>query len=304
MMLKGNVLIVEDEKVIQEDIKSRIIKKFPEVQVFPTDSAGSAKEIMENTLINVVITDMLMETIDAGYELLKFVKDKKPLTQVIVFTIDRTIQNVINCMSIGCFGYILKEDPDVFNKLIETTGEALELSNYPVERESLIERLILCYWNEMQKTKKVDKRGTSLENLCSLIFRTIPGWEQIETRFKTDTEEIDIVILNESEDQFWQKFGTLILIECKNWSKAKKPGRKEYDEFYSKITRRGEEDCRFGFFVSINGVSKPFKEALKMNAKERIKIIILDRKDLWQLICSNNRSKYLKNLFLKQMKIL
>ena len=299
--LKGNVLIVDDDAANRESIESLLNEEFPEVRLLTSESINSAKKNLATTFINVVITDMFMELEEDGYELLKFIKNKKPLTQVIVLTWYPAIDNVVKCMRVGCFGYISKKDENALDNLLETTKEALELSNYPVERESLIERLILCHWNEMQKAKKADKRGIALESLCSLIFRTIPGWQQTETRLKSDIEEIDIVILNESNEVFWKRFGTLIIVECKNWSKTKKPSKVEFDAFYAKITRRGKENCQLGFFVSINGVAKPFREALKGIVRDRIKIVILDKDDLWQLVCSDNRSQFLKELFLKQI---
>ena len=202
-VLKGTVLVVDDDESICEDIKARLNDKFPEAQVLTKNCIKSAKEVLKTKFINVVITDMFMDSKYDGYELLKFIKNKRPLTQVIVFTGYPTIDNVIQCMQIGCFGYIPKKDPEDFDKLFDTTREALELSNYPVEREALLERLILCYWNEMQKTKKKEIRGLALESLCSLIFRTIPGWQQNKTHIKSDIEEIDIAILNESGDKFW-----------------------------------------------------------------------------------------------------
>jgi hypothetical protein len=63
----------------------------------------------------------------------------------------------------------------------------------------------------------------------------------------------------------------------------------------------GEEDCRLGFFVSINGVTKPFREAMKGVSREKIKIVSLDKNDLWQLVCSDERSQLLKNLLLKHI---
>lgn len=201
-MLKGTVLVVDDDESICEDIKSRLNDEFPEAQVLIKNCIKSAKDVLKTKFINVVVTDMFMESKEDGYELLKFIKDKKPLTQVIVLTWYPEIDNVVKCMRIGCFGYISKKDEKSWDKLLETTKEALELSNYPVEREALLERLILCYWNEMQKAKKADKKGIALESLCSLIFRTIPGWQQNEIRVKSDTEEIDIVILNKND--LWQ----------------------------------------------------------------------------------------------------
>ena len=114
-------------------------------------------------------------------------------------------------------------------------------------------------------------------------------------------EEIDIVVRNESTEEFWKRFGSIILIECKNWHSSTKPGRSDFDAFYGKIARRGSEDCRLGFFISLNGVTEPFAEAQRTIAKERIRIVCIDEDGLWQLIIAGNRSEYLKDLVTKQL---
>lgn len=300
-MLKGNVLIVDDMDDICDSVKSLINEEFPEVRVFVSKNVDEAIEILKNDLINVVITDMVMDSEEAGYDLLRFMKEKKPLTQVIVLTAYPSIKNVVKCMRIGCFDYISKEEAMAFEQLIESTRKALELSNYPVDRQTLTERLILAYWNEMQRLKSTAKKGIALENLCSLILQKIPGWQQIESRVRTDTEEIDLVIINESKKEFWKNFGTLIMVECKNWSTKKKPGKNEFASFYAKITGRGEKDCRLGFFVSINGNARTFKIELQRIAKENIKIVVLEKDDLWGLVCAEDRSQFLKKLIVKQI---
>ena len=86
--------------------------------------------------------------------------------------------------------------------------------------------------------------------------------------------------------------GPLILVECKNWSK--KTDRKEFDAFCRKLTgRRGE--CRYGFFVSLNGFTKDFSvERLIENPTNEWKIIEIDNSRLNQLIESKERGKLLR----------
>ena len=74
-------------------------------------------------------------------------------------------------------------------------------------------------------------KGRLLEELMCKFFSFIKGFEVIE-RLKTETEEIDLVILNKSTAPIWQKESSLILVECKklvrqmwkktNWSFLRK----------------------------------------------------------------------------------
>lgn len=103
-------------------------------------------------------------------------------------------------------------------------------------------------------------KGRLLEELMHKFFSFVEGFEIIE-RLKTETEEIDLVILNKSTIPLWQKESSLILVECKNWSK--KCGKNELVVFKEKISNR-KGRAKIGFFVSWNGFAVTFtKEDLR-----------------------------------------
>jgi len=173
---------------------------------------------------------------------------------------------------------------------------ALAVSFSTIDRDTLRERLILSNWDEVHCWTERAKKGVALESLCTLIFGTVPGWQRIESRVHSVTEEIDLVILNESEDVFWRNYQTLLLVECKNWSSRNKPGRVEFDAFSAKIDRRGQRDCRLGFFVSVGGVAETFMEEVRRIAKDEKVVAVIDEHHLWRLICADDRNRFLKEL--------
>lgn len=103
-------------------------------------------------------------------------------------------------------------------------------------------------------------KGRLLEELMHKFFSFIKGFEIIE-RLRTETEDIDLVILNKSTSSIWQKESSLILVECKNWSG--KCGKNELVVFKEKIINR-KGRAKIGFFVSWNGFTDTFtKEDLR-----------------------------------------
>ena len=60
-----------------------------------------------------------------------------------------------------------------------------------------------------------------------LVRALVRGFGGVSTRRRSDLEEIDLVIPNESPDPVWQKEGSYLLGECKNWSS--RVGRDEFD---------------------------------------------------------------------------
>src|SRR6266446_8966024 len=132
-------------------------------------SFKEALKPLNSRAVNVVITDMVMESAESGYDLLLFIKKQSPRTQVIVLTAFGTVENSVKCMRAGCFDYLSK-DPDWLEKLVESVKRAIEVSTSGLDRESLAERLILSYWNEIERAPDTWKKGFILESLCSLLF--------------------------------------------------------------------------------------------------------------------------------------
>src|SRR5437870_682897 len=62
-----------------------------------------------------------------------------------------------------------------------------------------------------------------------LLFGT-EGFVEVDRNVNTEDEEIDVVYRNESKHPTWQKEGSLILVECKNWI-SKRVGKERVYRF-------------------------------------------------------------------------
>lgn len=112
----------------------------------------------------------------------------------------------------------------------------------------------------VENEKDPNTKGRLLEELMNKFFSMVDGFEVIE-RLRTETEEIDLVILNKSTIPLWQRESPLILVECKNWSN--KCGKNELVVFKEKIANR-KGRAKIGFFISWNGFAETFtKEDLR-----------------------------------------
>ncbi len=84
---------------------------------------------------------------------------------------------------------------------------------------------------KVETAKNTDDRGRALEELCSRLFETVPGFT-VSGRIKTATEEIDLSIINDSVEPRLRRESAMILAECKNWSG--KCGKNEFVIFREK----------------------------------------------------------------------
>lgn len=99
------ILIVDDEKNYPP-----ILSAVLEEEGFETLTANSgheALEILENSDIDLVLTDMKMPTMD-GIELLERIKAKDPDLPVIMMTAYGTVDKAVEAMQKGAYSYILK----------------------------------------------------------------------------------------------------------------------------------------------------------------------------------------------------
>jgi len=99
----------------------------------------------------------------------------------------------------------------------------------------------------VETARSADDKGRTLEELCSRLFASVPGLV-VTGRVRTETEEIDVSILNDSHDPRLLREGALVLAECKNWS-----GRCGKNEFVVFSRQAGESKpemhSRFPYLV-------------------------------------------------------
>ncbi len=115
-MHKARVLIVDDEEVFVEMLAERL-----EARGLEVDKAFDGEEALEKIKskeLDVVILDVLMPGKD-GIEILREIKQVKPLTEVIMLTGHATVQTAIDGMKLGAYDYLLKpaETKDLLEKI-------------------------------------------------------------------------------------------------------------------------------------------------------------------------------------------
>ncbi len=185
---------------------------------------------------------------------------------------------------------------EIFNLLNSSLEEVVNSLHVFVEKRNVdFERKIREKWDEALTIKDSNEKGKALEELLVLIFSTLDGFIPSH-RIRTETEEIDISVRNESEDSFWSKFTPFILIECKNWST--KCGKDEFVIFQNKLTNRFGLS-RLGFLVSLNGFCDTITKELLRGSKSEFLIVPVDGNGLKELIESKERSELLKSFVSK-----
>jgi hypothetical protein len=136
----------------------------------------------------------------------------------------------------------------------------------------------------VETASSADDKGRTLEELCSRLFASVPGWV-VTGRVRTETEEIDISVLNDSAEPRLRREGALILAECKNWSG--KCGKNEFVVFHAKLENRSRR-CTVGFLISWNGFSETVTKEMLRASREETLIVPVTGEDIRAAIRSGD----------------
>ena len=141
----------------------------------------------------------------------------------------------------------------------------------------------------VEAASSADDKGRTLEELCSRLFTSIPGFV-VTGRVRTETEEIDISVLNDSADPRLRREGALILAECKNWTG--KCGKNEFVVFHAKLENRRQR-CTLGFLISWNGFSGTVTKEMLRGSREQILVVPMTGEDIRSAVRSADFAKTL-----------
>jgi len=99
------VLLVDDEREFLETLVKRL--NLRKVQAFGAGSGPEALEFLDRNPVDVVVLDVKMPDMD-GIEVLRLMKGRHPLIEVIMLTGHASLEVAIEGMEAGAFDYLMK----------------------------------------------------------------------------------------------------------------------------------------------------------------------------------------------------
>ena len=139
-------------------------------------------------------------------------------------------------------------------------------------------------------------KGASLELLMEALFAQVPGFVVYERDRRTATEELDLVLLNDSPDPVYSRDGPIILVECKNW--VTRPGRPDFSLLEAKMRNRYSR-CTIAFFISWSGYAETtWRETIRLSREDYV-IVCLTGSDVRRAALTGNFPEFLREATLK-----
>jgi hypothetical protein len=149
-------------------------------------------------------------------------------------------------------------------------GPDLSVPKYAVDRVLVGARL-----EAVRKAKSNKEKKETLEGLSEVLLEAVPGFQVLSGR-RTATGEIDRLIRNISTHPILSRLGTLILVECKNWSTTV-----DTDSIGAFLTDLQEAGLTCGILFTRKPVSQVGKRRiLSTYQRHRIFILAVTERDI------------------------
>lgn len=152
-MLKGNVLLVEDEELLRSSL-SMFLKKSGLDVTEAEDESGALLSLKGNSY-NLVITDLFLSD-GSGFGIMKYLQECCQDTKCIVITGHASLDSAIKALRKGAFDYLLK--PFEYVELQAAVERVIEKQS----EEKLIKRVD---YQKIAKTYSLTKKELELTRI-------------------------------------------------------------------------------------------------------------------------------------------
>ena len=302
--MKTNIIILEDEQVQARSIAKSIQRQEPNFDVEYAWEDEDMHHKVENIYYHIAIVDMQMDKFKEtdGPVLIRKILKVNPLAKIIIVSgylgaYDKQTTEFLKTGRILAMLDKGMEDREYNAEILRIIKD--EMTEQAQTSDFRINTLIATFYDAKNEPDNYQK-GIKFENFVATLFGQI-GFKNIQKRVIDKSQnEVDLIIRNEIEDLFFQKFKPYILVECKN--EKEKVDKNAFIQFYTKLENTNSLS-NLGFLLTSSAGMKEtvYKEAMR-TSKGASKVIFITQIEIMRLIQSTNMLATLKNIIDEQVK--
>lgn len=159
------ILIADDEAEFRYMLQTFLTKEGFEVT--ETSDGVEALNVLQSKVFDIALLDIKMPKVD-GMDVLKYIKENVPDTDVVMLTGIGTVKIAVECMKLGAFDYLTK--PYSVDELIHTID--MILKNRELRRENL---LIKAELSRIVGTSEIIGRSSALKRVLDISLKVAPS---------------------------------------------------------------------------------------------------------------------------------
>jgi CheY-like chemotaxis protein len=300
--MEKTVLIIDDVKDQADGLAKALAAAMPKYSFEAYSSEADIKRSIEERFYSLAIVDIRMDQFQFnGLDIIKRIFEVNPFANIIVVSAfkDEYFKGIKEVMLSGKVVDVLeKEELRIWIPKLEAVISKYynQIENDPSE----INNALLQYYADAKNEKDTYEKGQRFEHFISLLFQSF-GYKEI-TKRKRDksSNEVDLIIRNETDDTFLNKFGKYILIECKN-KPEDRVSKNDFIVFLSKVSNSNGL-CEFGIIATSGYIAKTtYIEAVRTSQSQQ-KIMFISNPEIERLIRSLDKKEEFKRLIDEQVK--
>lgn len=297
-----SILIIDDEEQQAKNLKEALSKILTDCsfEIASTEEEIDAK--ISNFFFLISIVDLRMDGHrKEGIDIIKEINERNPIAKIIAvsaFASEYTeaLKHLIDGRSI--YRFSTKTSFDTW--IPELEGIVKDCFAQIEDNHYIGQRALLSYYNDAKNESDAYKKGQSFEYFISTLFSNM-GYGRIRMRVKDrSSNEVDLIVRNETTDLFLNKFGKYFLVECKN-KPNEAVSKNDFIVFYNKL-RNTSSMSELGILCTSGYIAKTtYLEAMRESQGEK-KVIFLSNPEIVRMITSDNIREEFKNILDEQVK--
>lgn len=299
--MKHTILIIDDENIQATSLQKVFKKERPNYHVQIATTEQDIYDNLDNLYFNVAIVDLRMDDFSInGFDIIKKIINLNPFAKIIIQSafIPEYTEDIKEIYISGKIAAIIdKTKYDVFkNKILDEVDKIVrQFEDNPILYQKSLESLYADAKNETDAYQK----GARFEQFISILFAQM-GFIHIRRRIiDKSLNEVDLIIRNEINDTFFQKFSPYILIECKNT--AEKVNKNNFIQFLHKVDNTSGLS-NLGILITSSSIKRnTYIEAVR-TSKSLVKIVFLSNVEINRLIYSKDILEEFKSIIDEQVK--
>lgn len=297
-----SVLVIDDEKMQAVGLSTALGKLLPGVNFMPVYEEGNILEAIENKFFNLAILDLRMDrfSID-GIGFAKKIFEINPFSKILIvsaFT-GEYLPLLKELLVTGKVIDVLEKRD--FETWVPSLSQVItEYYNSLDSDPSEVNNALLQYYADAKNEIDAYSKGKKFEHFVSLLFSSI-GYKDIRNRNKDKSlNEVDLIVRNEIDDNFLNKFGKYILVECKN-KPEDRVNKNDFIVFNNKL-KNTNGLAELGFLITTGFITwNTYIEAVR-TTNERCKVLFISNPEMERLLKSNDKKEEFKRLIDEQVK--